>query len=115
MCAHLARELEIIFSPGIFFVLFGRKFCLLVGMTIWLLALLLLASLAGLGYRQGAIRVAFSLVGFALAHPRVALVITLIAVVASVVFVCWAVRTLHRLGRRVLQRMRRPSPSTLTQ
>jgi hypothetical protein len=32
-------------------------------MTIWLLALVLLASLAGLGYRQGAIRVAFSLVG----------------------------------------------------
>jgi uncharacterized membrane protein required for colicin V production len=33
------------------------------GMTIWILALILLASLAGLGYRQGAIRVAFSLVG----------------------------------------------------
>ena len=32
-------------------------------MTIWLLALLLLASLAGLGFRQGAIRVAFSLLG----------------------------------------------------
>ncbi len=32
-------------------------------MTIWMLALLLLASLAGLGYRQGAIRVAFSLAG----------------------------------------------------
>jgi uncharacterized membrane protein required for colicin V production len=32
-------------------------------MTIWILALLLLASLAGLGYRQGAIRVAFSFVG----------------------------------------------------
>jgi hypothetical protein len=32
-------------------------------MTIWLLALLLLASLAGLGYRQGAIRVAFSFIG----------------------------------------------------
>ena len=32
-------------------------------MTIWLLALLLLASLAALGHRQGAIRVAFSLVG----------------------------------------------------
>jgi uncharacterized membrane protein required for colicin V production len=36
-------------------------------MTIWLLALLLLASLAGLGYRQGAIRVACSLVGILLA------------------------------------------------
>lgn len=35
-------------------------------MTIWMLALLLLASLAGLGYRQGAIRVAFSLVGILL-------------------------------------------------
>ncbi len=32
-------------------------------MTIWLLAVVLLASLAGLGYRQGAIRVAFSLLG----------------------------------------------------
>ena len=36
-------------------------------MTIWLLALVLLASLAGLGYRQGAIRVAFSLAGIFLA------------------------------------------------
>jgi len=32
-------------------------------MTIWILVVILLASLAGLGYRQGAIRVAFSLVG----------------------------------------------------
>jgi uncharacterized membrane protein required for colicin V production len=32
-------------------------------MTIWILALLLVASLAALGYRQGAIRVAFSLIG----------------------------------------------------
>ena len=32
-------------------------------MMFWLLALVLLASLAGLGYRQGAVRVAFSLVG----------------------------------------------------
>lgn len=32
-------------------------------MTIWILTLVLLASLAGLGLRQGAIRVAFSLVG----------------------------------------------------
>jgi len=32
-------------------------------MTIWLLALLVLASLAGLGYRQGAVRVAISLIG----------------------------------------------------
>src|SRR5256714_5597154 len=35
-------------------------------MTIWLLAIVLLASLAGLGYRQGAIRVGFSLVGILL-------------------------------------------------
>ncbi|HWI55839.1 MAG TPA: CvpA family protein, partial [Bacillota bacterium] len=35
-------------------------------MTIWLLALILLASLAGLGFRQGAIRVAFSFVGIVL-------------------------------------------------
>jgi hypothetical protein len=32
-------------------------------MTIWLLAVLLLAALAGLGYRQGGVRVAFSLIG----------------------------------------------------
>src|SRR5438552_786167 len=32
-------------------------------MTTWLLAVILLASVAGLGYRQGAIRVAFSFVG----------------------------------------------------
>jgi hypothetical protein len=42
-------------------------------MTIWLLALLILASLAGLGYRQGAVRVGFSffgiLVGALLAVP----------------------------------------------
>ena len=37
------------------------------GMTIWILALVLLASLAGLGYRQGAIRVAFSFVGILVA------------------------------------------------
>jgi hypothetical protein len=42
-------------------------------MTIWLLALVLMASLAALGYRQGAIRVACALVGILLgallAHP----------------------------------------------
>jgi hypothetical protein len=32
-------------------------------MTIWLLAIILVASLAGLGYRQGAIRVGFSFIG----------------------------------------------------
>ena len=35
-------------------------------MTIWLLVVLLMASLAGLGYRQGAVRVAFSFVGILL-------------------------------------------------
>ncbi len=35
-------------------------------MIFWLLALVLLASLAGIGYRQGAIRVAFALVGILL-------------------------------------------------
>jgi uncharacterized membrane protein required for colicin V production len=35
-------------------------------MVFWLLALVLLASLAGIGYRQGAIRMAFSLVGILL-------------------------------------------------
>src|SRR5271157_5458382 len=35
-------------------------------MTIWLLGLVLLASLAGLGYRQGVVRVAFSLLGIVL-------------------------------------------------
>jgi hypothetical protein len=35
-------------------------------MMFWLLALVLLASLAGIGYRQGAIRVAFSLIGILL-------------------------------------------------
>jgi hypothetical protein len=35
-------------------------------MTIWLLALILLASLAGMGYRQGAIRAGFSLMGILL-------------------------------------------------
>src|SRR5215831_10979 len=32
-------------------------------MTIWILAVLMMASLAGLGYRQGAVRVCFSLLG----------------------------------------------------
>ena len=35
-------------------------------MTIWLLALVLMASLGALGFRQGALRVAFSLVGILL-------------------------------------------------
>jgi hypothetical protein len=52
-------------------------------MTIWLLALILLASLAGLGYRQGAIRVAFSflavVVGAVLAVPLGRLIKPLLA------------------------------------
>jgi len=36
-------------------------------MTIWILALVLIASLAGVGWRQGAIRVAFSLIGIFIA------------------------------------------------
>ena len=39
----------------------------IVCMTIWILALVLLASLAGLGYRQGVVRVAFSLIGIFIA------------------------------------------------
>src|SRR5512142_3178283 len=35
-------------------------------MMIWLLAVVLLASVAGIGYRQGAIRVAFAFVGIVL-------------------------------------------------
>ena len=37
-------------------------------MIFWLLALVLLASLAGFGYQQGAIRMAFSSVGILLAR-----------------------------------------------
>jgi hypothetical protein len=47
---------------------------------------------------------AFSLVGFAFAHPRIAVVITIAAMVACIVFVWWAMRTLRRLGRRLLRR-----------
>src|SRR4030095_854498 len=36
------------------------------GMTIWVLAVILLASVAALGFRQGGIRVAFSLIGILL-------------------------------------------------
>ncbi|TAL05463.1 MAG: CvpA family protein, partial [Verrucomicrobia bacterium] len=48
-------------------------------MTIWILALLLLASLAGMGYRQGAIRVAASFVGILFAALLAAPVSRLIA------------------------------------
>lgn len=47
---------------------------------------------------------AFSLVGFAFAHPRIAVVITIAAMIACIVFVWWAIRTLRRLGRRLLRR-----------
>jgi uncharacterized membrane protein required for colicin V production len=47
----------------IFCVLFFRRRVFIGVMTIWILALVLLASLAALGFRQGAIRVAFSLAG----------------------------------------------------
>jgi hypothetical protein len=54
-------------------------------MTIWLLALVLLASLAGVGYRQGAVRMGFSFIGILagallaalLAKPVKALLLTL--------------------------------------
>src|ERR1700720_3481073 len=49
-----------------FFRAFLRRVRYLNFMLIWLLALVLLASLAGMGYRQGAIRVAFSFVGILL-------------------------------------------------
>ena len=53
-------------------------------MTIWLLAVLLMASVAGLGYRQGAIRVGFSffgiLIGALLAVPLGRLVKPLLGV-----------------------------------
>ena len=42
---------------------FLAKWFLLMGMTIWILVWVLLLSLAALGYRQGAIRVSFSLIG----------------------------------------------------
>jgi len=45
---------------------FSARTLLISPMIFWLLVLLLLASLAGIGYRQGAIRVAFSLVGILL-------------------------------------------------
>ena len=47
---------------------------------------------------------AFSLVAFAFAHPRTALVITGVAMIACIVFVWWAVRALKRVGRRLLRR-----------
>lgn len=48
--------------------------------------------------------IAFSLVAFAFTHPRTALVITIAAIIACIVFVWWAVRTLRRVGRRLLRR-----------
>jgi len=51
----------------IFCVLFVRQMVFIGGMTIWILALVLLASLAALGYRQGAVRVVFSFAGIVIA------------------------------------------------
>ena len=53
--------------------------------------------------------IAISLVAFALAHPKTALVITIVAVIACIVFVWWAVRTLKRIGRRLFARRSRPN------
>jgi hypothetical protein len=50
---------------------------------------------------------AFSLVAFAFAHPRAAIVITVLAMAACVLFVWWAIRTLRRAGRRLVGRTRR--------
>jgi len=47
---------------------------------------------------------AFSLVAFAFAHPRVTLVITIVATIACIAFVWWAMRILRRVGRRLLRR-----------
>ena len=47
---------------------------------------------------------ALSLVGFAFAHPRTALVITIAAMIACIVFVWWAMGALRRVGRRLLRR-----------
>src|SRR6516164_6988873 len=49
------------------FSAFPRPWPKLSSMTIWLLTLVLLASLAALGYRQGAIRVGISFVGILVA------------------------------------------------
>jgi uncharacterized membrane protein required for colicin V production len=46
---------------------FVRQMGFIGGVTIWILALVLLASLAALGYRQGAIRVVFSFAGIVFA------------------------------------------------
>src|SRR5208282_5508278 len=51
----------------IFCVLLFVKWFSLGDMTIWILALVLLASLAALGYRQGAVRVLFSFAGIVFA------------------------------------------------
>ena len=50
--------------------------------------------------------IAFSLVAFAFAHPRTALVITIAATIACIVFVWWALRMLKRVGRRLMDRGR---------
>ncbi|MEO5838310.1 MAG: DUF4126 domain-containing protein [Acidimicrobiales bacterium] len=57
---------------------------------------------------------AFALVAFAFHHPRLTLVITIAAAIGCIVFVWWAVRTLRRIGRRVLRRRRDPAPPRTT-
>ena len=54
-------------SASNFLRAFVHQMVFIVGMTIWILALVLLASLAALGYRQGAIRVVASFAGIVFA------------------------------------------------
>ena len=53
--------------------------------------------------------VAIALVAFAFAHPKTALVITIVAVIGCIAFVWWAVRALKRIGRRLFSRHRQPN------
>jgi hypothetical protein len=55
---------------------------------------------------------AFSLVAFSLAHPRIALVIAIVATLLCVVFVWWAVRVLRRARRRLRSRIGRRRATT---
>jgi Domain of unknown function (DUF4126) len=54
---------------------------------------------------------AFALVGFAFHHPRATVIITIAASVGCVAFVWWAMRTLRRVGRKVLGRASASKPS----
>src|SRR5947209_7559363 len=57
------REIRVTVRSGEFSACFFSKNDLIVRMTIWLLAVLLLAALGALGFRQGAIRVTLSFFG----------------------------------------------------